>query len=46
VNLKRGIGLVNVRKRLQLLYPDVHLLVIESTKNTFTVNMQIPISRL
>jgi len=40
---KKGIGLCNVRKRLELLYPTEHLLVIESTKNTFTVNMQIPL---
>jgi LytS/YehU family sensor histidine kinase len=43
---KRGIGLINVKKRLELLYPAEHLLVIESTTNTFTVNMQIPISRV
>jgi len=42
-NDKRGIGLYNVKKRLELLYPAEHLLVIESTMNTFTVNMQIPI---
>ena len=42
---KKGIGLGNVRKRLELLYPAKHLLVIESTTNTFTVNMQIPITR-
>ena len=42
---RKGIGLHNVRKRLELLYPDRHLLLIESTKNTFTVNMQIPISQ-
>jgi LytS/YehU family sensor histidine kinase len=43
---KKGIGLSNVKKRLELLYPAEHLLVIESTTNTFTVNMQIPITRL
>jgi sensor histidine kinase YesM len=46
VNQNRGIGLFNVKKRLELLYPATHLLVIESTKNTFMVNMQIPIKRL
>ena len=45
-NHKRGIGLFNVRKRLQLLYPDTHLLLIESTAHTFTVNMQIPLTRI
>jgi len=40
---KNGIGITNVKKRLALLYPLKHLLVIESTKNTFTVNMQIPV---
>ena len=40
---KKGIGLANVRKRLQLLYPQNHLLLIEETANTFTVNMQVPI---
>lgn len=41
---KKGIGLSNVRKRLELLYPADHLLSIESTPNTFTVNMQIPLT--
>jgi sensor histidine kinase YesM len=43
---KKGIGLCNVKKRLELLYPAEHLLVIESTKNTYTVNMQIPLQSL
>jgi sensor histidine kinase YesM len=45
-NGKKGIGLCNVKKRLELLYPAEHLLVIESTKNTFTVNMQIPLQSM
>lgn len=40
---KGGIGLANVKKRLELLYPQQHLLTIDSTTHTFTVNMQIPL---
>lgn len=43
VNGKSGIGLSNVKKRLALLYPSNHLLTVESTINTFTVNMQVPL---
>lgn len=45
-NRKGGIGLNNVKKRLELLYPQNHLLTIESTVNTFTVNMQIPLEKM
>lgn len=43
---KKGIGLYNVRKRLELLYSDRHLLAVESTTDTYTVNMQIPAIRV
>ena len=43
---KKGIGLNNVKKRLELLYPQNHLLTIESTAHTFTVNMQIPLQKI
>jgi two-component system LytT family sensor kinase len=43
---KKGIGLNNAKKRLELLYPQNHLLSIESTENTFTVNMQIPLHKM
>ncbi|NRF40231.1 sensor histidine kinase [Pedobacter foliorum] len=36
-----GIGLVNVRKRLNLLYPDSHELLIYDENDTFTVNITI-----
>lgn len=46
VQIKGGIGLKNVQKRLELIYPGAHLLSIESTINTFTVNMQVPLKRV
>lgn len=38
---KKGIGLVNVKKRLELLYPKKHFLKIESTNDTYTIHMQV-----
>jgi LytS/YehU family sensor histidine kinase len=46
VNKKNGIGLSNVKKRLELLYAKEHYLLIEPTINTFTVNMQIPLTHI
>jgi LytS/YehU family sensor histidine kinase len=46
INCKKGIGLNNVKKRLELLYPQNHLLAIESTANTFTINMQVPLKKI
>jgi len=39
--LNKGIGLNNVKKRLQLLYPGKHQLDIYSTEDSFSVNMQL-----
>ncbi len=36
-----GIGLENVKRRLSLLYPDKHLLLIEDKKDAFTVNLEL-----
>jgi two-component system LytT family sensor kinase len=36
-----GTGLVNLKKRLRLLYPNRHELEINRTKNTFEVNLNI-----
>lgn len=39
--LSNGIGLQNVKKRLQLLYPDAHSLLIEDKKNSYDVRLQM-----
>lgn len=36
-----GFGLVNVRKRLQLLYPQQHDLSIENEESTYTINLRL-----
>ena len=40
-NGNSGIGLRNVKKRLQLLYPGRHTLAIESTDTVFNVQLQL-----
>ncbi|WP_228442159.1 LytS family sensor histidine kinase [Chryseobacterium nematophagum] len=36
-----GLGLVNIKRRLQLLYPSSHLLKIEDQEETFCVTLSI-----
>ena len=38
---KNGIGLINVQKRLELLYPGKHELIINPTDNAFAVHLKI-----
>ena len=45
-NDKKGIGLANVQKRLQLLYPGKHSLKIESTGDTYIVQLQVSLQQL
>jgi LytS/YehU family sensor histidine kinase len=45
-NNKKGIGLANVQKRLQLLYPGRHFLKIESTGDTYNVYLQVSLQPL
>ena len=45
-NDKKGIGLANVQKRLQLLYPGKHSLKIESTDDTYIVQLQVSLQQL
>lgn len=42
-NEAQGIGLVNTRKRLELLYGQYYSLVIKDTKEEFTVKLTIPV---
>ncbi len=39
-----GIGLANVKRRLELLYPDQHTLLIKELKNRFIVNLSIQLA--
>jgi LytS/YehU family sensor histidine kinase len=40
-----GIGIINVRKRLSLLYPDNHILEITNDEEVFIVNLRIGLER-
>jgi sensor histidine kinase YesM len=43
---KGGIGLKNVKKRLQLLYPQSHSLTISSSADVFTVELKLPVHQI
>jgi LytS/YehU family sensor histidine kinase len=45
-NNKRGIGLANVQKRLQLLYPDKHSLKLESSNDSYFVHLKVSLRQL
>jgi len=42
-NHRSGIGLMNVRKRLQLLYPNDHKLMVDAAEHEFSVHIQLPL---
>jgi Putative regulator of cell autolysis len=42
---KRGIGLANVTKRLQLIYGSNHSLELDNTPESFSVTMQVPVTK-
>lgn len=44
-SLARGIGLENVRKRLNLIYPDAHQLNIKNEKDQYTVHLTIDLNK-
>ena len=41
-----GIGLNNVKKRLSILYPERHKLIIHEDQNTFTINLNIDLDNI
>ena len=43
-NMKGGVGLGNVRRRLDLLFPDDYTLDIKETDDTYTVKLEIPLT--
>lgn len=45
-NLSNGIGLENVRKRLQFLYPDAHQLAIREHENWYEVRLSIQLKKI
>ncbi|MCT4580367.1 MAG: histidine kinase [Flavobacteriales bacterium] len=44
--LPRGIGLENVKKRLEMIYPNKHLLSISASNNEYNVNLEIQLNKL
>lgn len=38
-----GLGLANIKRRLELLYPNQHRLHIETTPDTYSVNLTLPL---
>lgn len=45
-NLARGIGLQNVRKRLDLIYPNAHQLNIRETEDRYEVHLSIQLKKM
>ena len=41
ISNRKGMGLENVRRRLNLLYPNSHVLEIEDTKEKYQVNLSM-----
>jgi LytS/YehU family sensor histidine kinase len=46
LNGNKGIGLCNVQKRLELLYPKKHFLDLERNEDSFSVKMKLPLQNI
>lgn len=46
LNNKPGIGIVNVRKRLEILYPEQHELTINDEEEMYIVNLSLKLTRV
>ena len=44
-SLSNGIGLQNVKKRLQLIYPDAHTLAIQETDSLYSVKLNLELKK-
>ena len=44
-NMKGGVGLSNVRRRLDLLFPNDYTLDIKEEEDTYTVKLEIPLTQ-
>ena len=45
-NQRKGIGLENIKKRLEMLYPEAHQLKVNEVENQFKIQLQIKIDGL
>ena len=45
-SISQGIGLENVKKRLQLIYPDAHQLDIQKSENLYEVRLSIELNKI
>lgn len=45
ISSSNGVGLVNVRQRLQLIYPDAHTLDIDDNRDSFSIFLTINLTR-
>lgn len=43
--MKGGVGLSNVRRRLDLLFPNDYTLDIKEEEDTYTVKLEIPLTQ-